>query len=193
MPPSIRPAVPHDAARLAAFGAALFRQAYGPTHPEPTLGRYLAQSFDASLVARKVADPGTAFLVAEDDAGHWAGYAELHAGAPEVEGSVLAAPLPGVRPLEIVRFYVERAWHGRGVAHALMDACVEAARAGGADVLWLQAWQEAAQALRFYHKAGFTTVGTAVFRFGERLDADFLLARPVQASLSATRSRHSRR
>ena len=183
---TVRVAAPADAARLAAFGAELFRQGYGPTHPEPTLTPYLASSFAPDLVAAKLADPAVVFLIAEDERHEWVGYAELRAGAPDGEGHRLTAPLAGARPLEIVRFYVDRAWHGRGAAHALMDACDAAARAHGFDTIWLQAWQEAAQALRFYRKAGFTETGTAVFHFGDRMDADYLLARPVRPAPSST-------
>ena len=49
----IRHALPADAARLSAVGAALFRQAYEPTHPEPTLSEYLATAFDAAYAGRR--------------------------------------------------------------------------------------------------------------------------------------------
>jgi GNAT superfamily N-acetyltransferase len=115
--------------------------------------------------------------VAEALDGAWMGYAELHEGGPTAPTTILDVPFTGTAPVEIVRFYVDQAWHGQGVAQALMQACDALARARGGDTLWLQAWQEAPQALRFYRKAGFAVHGTAVFAFGERQDADFVLAR----------------
>jgi diamine N-acetyltransferase len=176
---TIRPAALQDAPRLASFGAALFRQAYEPTHPEPTLSAYLANAFAESRVAQSVADRASMTLLVETADGSWLGYAALREGGPSAQTTTLNAPLPGESPLEIVRFYVDGAWQGRGVAQALMHACEEEARARGCDVLWLQAWQQAPQALRFYAKSGFATHGTTVFQFGERADADFILARPV--------------
>jgi len=41
----IRRATVDDAATMAALGARLFAEAYGETHPEPELSRYLARSF----------------------------------------------------------------------------------------------------------------------------------------------------
>ena len=176
---TIRPAAREDVPRLASFGAALFRQAYEPTHPEPTLSAYLADAFAESRVARSVADRAGGTLLVEADDGSWLGYAALHEGAPSGGKTTLDVPLPGESPIEIVRFYVDGRWQGRGVAQALMNACDAEARARGCDVLWLQAWQQAPQALRFYAKSGFVTHGTTVFQFGERTDSDFILARPV--------------
>jgi ribosomal protein S18 acetylase RimI-like enzyme len=85
--------------------------------------------------------------------------------------------VPGQRPVEIVRFYVDAAWHGSGVAAALTAACEGEARRRGADARWLSVWQEAPRPLAFYRRAGFEIVGTATFAFGDRLDDDFLIAR----------------
>ncbi|HEU4565176.1 MAG TPA: GNAT family N-acetyltransferase [Gemmatimonadaceae bacterium] len=163
-----------DASVLAATGARLFVQAYGPTHPEPTLSRYLAEKFDAERLRAELEHPAVRFLLVEDAAGEPIGYAHLRetVGPPP-------AGVPGVKSAEIVRFYVDAAWHGRGIAQALMTACEAEARRRGADALWLQAWQQAGRALAFYHRAGFRVVGTATFHFGERRDDDFLLARPL--------------
>lgn len=180
---SIRAAEPGEARRLADFAAMLFRQAYEATHPEPTLSAYLATSFNVERVRRMLEDPASATLIAVAADGSWIGYAELHRGPPTAPTTVLTRSLPGNAPMEIVRFYVDREWHGRGVAQSLMHACEEKARASGCDVLWLQAWQEAAQALRYYEKAGFEVYGTAIFQFGERTDRDFIVARRLTASV----------
>ena len=46
----------------------------------------------------------------------------------------------GPAPIELQRFYVAHAWHGRGVAQALMQDVLSAARAVGAATLWLGVW-----------------------------------------------------
>lgn len=175
---TFRRAAAGDVERLGPFAASLFRQAYEPTHPEPTLSAYLASAFAAPQLVRAVTDPGSTILLAEGD-GSWIGYAELREGAPDAPTTTLDVPLPGLRPLEIVRFYVGRDWQGRGVARELMLACEKEALARGCDVVWLQAWQQAPQALRFYDKCGLEVIGTAVFTFGERADADYILARAL--------------
>lgn len=173
-PPVIRKALPGEAAELAALAEALFRQSYGPTHPEPELSRYVARTFSNEKFARDLADPRTTVLVVEEaPSGRLVGYAILRDGSPV--GEQLAEDER--KPIEIVRFYVDQRWHGSGVAQALMTECVVEADRRERDVIWLQAWQEAARALAFYRKMGFAVRGTATFEFGDRVDDDFLLVR----------------
>lgn len=179
---SIRAAEPSDAEHLAAFGAMLFRQAYGITHPEPTLSEYVDSSFAIGRVMRALGDPLSTILLVVSIDGSWIGYAELHQGVPTANTTVLTRTLPGTAPIEIVRFYVDQEWHGQGVAQALMRACEEQGRVTGCDSVWLQAWQQAPRALAFYRKAGFKVYGTAVFDFGGRADGDFILARGLTNS-----------
>jgi ribosomal protein S18 acetylase RimI-like enzyme len=169
---SIGVATVADAARVAALGARLFTQAYGPTHPEPELGRYLARSFDVERMAAELTDGGTEFFIVQDDTGADIGYAYLRESREAPPAGVV-----GQRAFEIARFYVDEAWHGRGVAPAMMAACVTAARARKADVLWLATWEPAVRAQAFYRRMGFEMVGTTTFLFGDVLEDDVLMAR----------------
>jgi tRNA (guanine37-N1)-methyltransferase len=176
----IRPCTPIDAARVAELGARLFTQAYGPTHPEPELSRYLARSFDPEMVAEQLRDPTVRMLIVEDLDGSALGYAHIR--------ETIGPPPNGVtgnRPAEIVRFYIDAAWHGAGLAQALMVSCETEARAMRADVLWLSVWQEALRPQAFYRRAGFEIVGTTTFAFGERLDADYVMAYPLPPAVTS--------
>jgi diamine N-acetyltransferase len=99
-------------------------------------------------------------------------YAQLRAGpAP--------AAVRAARPMEIARFYVDRPWHGHGLAPLLMRAALRTACTHGADAVWLQVWSGNARAIAFYRRTGFTFVGTQTFRFGSIDDDDHLMARPI--------------
>ena len=185
---AIRRASPAEAARLGAFAADLFREAYEPTHPEPTLSAYLAQCFAPDAVGPRLADPTRAFPVVESSDGEWLAYAELRFGPPDGGGVVLERALPAGRALEIVRFYVAARYHGQGIAQALMRTCEDLGADAGCVILWLQAWQEAAQALRFYRKEGFEVAGTALFPFGDRVDHDYLLVKQLRDGASTRTS-----
>ena len=170
-----RRCTPADAATVASLGARLFIQAYGPTHPEPELSRYLARSFSEERLAGMLDDPDVRVLLVEGADGIPAGYAHMRATAPGAS----PAGVIGSTPVEIVRFYVDAAWHGAGVAQLLMSACEREARAMGGDVLWLSVWQPALRPQAFYRRSGFEIVGTTTFAFGERQDADYVMARPL--------------
>jgi ribosomal protein S18 acetylase RimI-like enzyme len=99
---------------------------------------------------------------------------------------VHAVPAPpavtGPAPLELVRFYVDRPWHGSGVARAMMSACDDEARRRGARTLWLGVWEHNPRAIRFYEKCGFVDVGSHKFVLGDDEQTDRLMARPIPAS-----------
>jgi ribosomal protein S18 acetylase RimI-like enzyme len=173
-PFTIRQCTPADAEMVADISARLFVQAYGPTHPEPELSRYLARSFNVGFFTHELQNPTVRVLIVEGSDGAPLGYAHMR----ETIGPAPAGVI-GEHPVEIIRFYVDATWHGRGMAQALMAACESEARAMGADVLWLDVWQEAQRPQAFYHRSGFTIVGTTTFAFGERQDADFVMSHPL--------------
>ncbi|MFL5593768.1 MAG: GNAT family N-acetyltransferase [Gemmatimonadaceae bacterium] len=158
---------------LAALGARLFADTYGPTHPEPELSRYLARSFSVDGVRVAIADADVTMLAAQDDEGNAIGYAYLRA-SPEPPVGV-----QGSRVFEIVRFYVDGAYQGRGVGAALMEECVKDAAMRGADTVWLQVWKEAPWAVGFYGRMGFSVVGSAAFYFGDQIGDDHVMAKSL--------------
>jgi ribosomal protein S18 acetylase RimI-like enzyme len=162
-----------DATAVAALGARLFAETYGPTHPEPELSRYLRRSFSVEGVREAIADRDVAMLLAEDSAQLPIAYAYLRATAEPPAG------VNGGHPFEIVRFYVDAACQGRGVGAALMDACFNDARERGAEIVWLQVWKEAPWAVGFYERMGFSVVGSAPFYFGEQVGDDHIMSRPL--------------
>jgi len=121
-----------------------------------------------------MADPSNRLWVAEAPDAGAVGYAHLRLG-PAPGG------VAGGRPAELARLYVDQRWHGAGVARALMDRCVDAARAWGADVLWLGVWEHNPRAIAFYRKCGFEQVGTQRFQLGEDLQTDLVMARAIAA------------
>jgi ribosomal protein S18 acetylase RimI-like enzyme len=170
---SIRRANLDDAEKMASLGARLFTQAYGETHPEPELSRYLARSFSVEGIREAIADDGVTMLMVEDLDGSAIAYAYVR-GSPD--------PPPGVhgnRVREIVRFYVDASCQGRGVGAALMKECFKDAKNRAADVVWLQVWKEAPSAVGFYARMEFSIVGSAPFYFGERVGDDHIMAKSL--------------
>jgi diamine N-acetyltransferase len=170
-PVQIRAATADDNERLAEFGAAMFAETFGPDNTPENLAAYLASTYGPDKQAAELAEPNSIYLLAEA-AGEVVGYAWLKAEpAPEA--------VRAQRPLELVRFYTARAWHGKGLAGTLMQACLSAAEWAGADALWLSVWQRNPRAVAFYRKWGFETAGTLVFQVGDDPQTDWLMVRVV--------------
>lgn len=157
---------------LAALGARLFRQAYGVTHPEPALTPYLTRAFDPTQLTIELGTSDVTVFLATDHADRAIGYAYLRR-------SVHPWPdhLPGSRPAEILRFYVDQDAHGGGIGRALMEACEAETRAMGCDLLWASVWEEAHGPLTFYRRMGMQPTGPGIFQFGDRQDVDLIMAR----------------
>lgn len=173
LPPalSVRRVAAADAAALADLAARTFFDAFGDSHDPANMAVYLATEFSPERVAAEIADPATTFLVAWRE-GRAVGYAKLIAGpAP--------ACVTGPRPFELSRLYVEQGLLARGVGGALMAACLDEARRGGFATLWLGVWEPNARARRFYAKWGFREVGIKPFPFGDEMQEDLVLERPV--------------
>jgi ribosomal protein S18 acetylase RimI-like enzyme len=165
-----------DAPALTRLGADTFRDTFEGTNTPDDMARYLAEAFTPEQQAAEISDPTGAVLLAEhygaSGGGELVGYAHLVSGrAPEA--------VRGPAPLELKRLYVARAWHGRGVAQALMDAAIDAARAHGAQTLWLGVWERNPRAVAFYVKYGFERVGEHTFVLGGDAQTDWLFARPL--------------
>ncbi len=172
----VRRATMADAHRLSRLGATTFREAFGGENTPGDMERYLAEAFTPDRQAAEIADPAGIVLLAERDG--QGGEAELQ-GYVHLVSSPTPAAVIGPSPIELKRLYVARAWHGHGVAQALMDAALEAARARGALTLWLGVWERNPRALAFYRKLGFTRVGEHSFVLGEDVQTDWLLARSL--------------
>jgi ribosomal protein S18 acetylase RimI-like enzyme len=164
----IRRANADDAEALAQFGARTFLEAFGADNSPQDLALHLEGAWHPRLQRAEIADPGLDTLLACDPGGQFAGFAQLRAAsAPDC--------VPTLSPAEITRFYIDRPWQGRGVAHQLMDAVLEQARAHHAREVWLGTWERNLRGQAFYRKYGFRQVGTQVFVVGNDPQTDHVM------------------
>jgi len=161
-----------DATTFSAFAERLFRETYVEGYDPADIDDYVSQSFSTRKQAAELAEPGGRVLVIEDDLNGLLGYAHIRQTPTPLV-------LDGRFGLEISRFYVDRPWHGRGIARVLMSACIAEARSRGADALWLLVYQHNPRAVAFYEKSGFKKSGTQPFRLGRRIDQDWLMVRII--------------
>lgn len=166
----IRNATDADAANLAAFGARTFAATFAPHNTAEDLAAFLGTAYGEAQQRREIGDPSFINLLCED--GSLVGFAQLRRGpAP--------ACVTGESPIEILRFYVDPALHGRGIAARLMDAALSAAHDSGARTIWLGVWERNARAIAFYLKYGFVHVGDQPFLLGSDLQTDWVMVRAV--------------
>ncbi len=168
-----RLAGPADAAALAALAERTFRDAFAADNSPADMDAHCAASYSPDIQDRELRDPSIRTLVAETPGHALVAYAQLRGDhAPE--------SVTGPSPIELWRFYVDRGYHGRGVAQALMARVDYEAAAMGAQTVWLGVWERNLRAQAFYRKCGFVTVGTHTFMVGSDAQTDHLMARPLE-------------
>ena len=166
--PTIRVATPGDAAALAELAERTFRDTFASSNTAENMRLHCARTYGAAIQAAEIANPARATLVA-DAGGRLAAYGQLRRNPTPC--------LVAARPAEIQRIYVDRAWHGQGLAQAMMARLLETARAWGADRVWLGVWEHNLRARAFYLKSGFAEVGDHRFVLGDETQRDLVMAR----------------
>jgi len=173
---SVRRAVAADAAELARVAAITFPLACPPSTTEQAKADFIATTLSETAFGGYLAAADHILLLASVD-GASAGYTMLVTGEPydaDVRGVVTARPT-----VELSKVYVMPEQHGTGVAAALMEASLAAARDSGAVSIWLGVNNENVRANRFYEKSGFEVVGMKKFRLGEVDEEDFVMVRDL--------------
>jgi diamine N-acetyltransferase len=155
-----------DAGLLADLGERTARETFGGSPPED-MEAFLAATFTPEILAAEL-HAGGRYLIAERG--------PLAAGFAQLEEGPAAPDVPGARPLKLTRLYVIRPQIGTGVGAALLGRCLELARAGAHDVVWLTVYDQNAHAIAFYERWGFTEVGELYVTFGSERPRNLVLA-----------------
>ena len=167
----IRKAGLEDAKRLAELAEETFRDTFSTVNAPEDMELHCRTSYNQAIQAREIDDPHRVTLLCEQG-GELVGFAQLRWGkAPDC----VVAAAPG----EIQRLYVARGFHGRGVAHDLMNAALSEMKNRRSDVVWLGVWERNPRAIAFYRKFGFVDVGAHVFPLGNDPQRDIVMARPL--------------
>ena len=174
----VRRGITADAPALAQFAARTFADTFAADNRPEDLHAHLASSYSVRQQTAELADPDVVTLLAHHD-GVLVAYAQVRRRQPPpcvTQGQAV----------ELHRFYVDRAAHGRGVARQLMLAVHDAARALGGRHLWLGVWERNPRAIAFYAKSGFVHVGSHDFFVGADRQTDRVFVVPVQDPESRT-------
>ena len=176
-----RPGVPGDAGLLAAFGSEAFVEAYGHALHPGHLALHVAKTYSEEQQRGELEDPRAWTIIADRD-GDIVAAAYLRWASPPAQ---LA---PEMRWAEIARFYLSKPYWRTGISSDLMVAALASIRERGGEVVWLQAWEHAEVALRFYRKWGFLEVGEAPFQLGPEKQRDLILARSLRPDLAGAQA-----
>ena len=132
---------------------------------------YLDSAFTLPRLVAELNDPRAVFIVAEAE-GQLAAYAKLLPDEPP-------ECVRGEAPVELVRFYVDEPWHGKGLAASLMELCLSEAKQRGFKTIYLGVWERNFRAQAFYRKWKFVHVGEHIFQMGDDPQVDWWMMRTI--------------
>ena len=169
---TIRTATAADAAVVADLARRTFYDTFAATNDPADMAMHLQSAYGVDQQTREIADRDVTTLLVEVE-GQAVAYAQVRAGhVPKCVSDRTA--------VELWRFYVDREWHGRGIAQALMTRVKAVARERGAKTLWLGVWERNDRARAFYVKCGFADVGEHIFLFGTDPQTDRVMVTTLQ-------------
>jgi diamine N-acetyltransferase len=155
---TIRTATAADAAVVADLARRTFFDTFASTNDAADMALHLQSAYGVDQQTREIADRDITTLLVEIE-GQAVAYAQARADhVPQC--------VTDTKAVELWRFYVDRQWHGRGIAQELMARVKSAAQERGAKTLWLGVWERNDRARAFYAKCGFIDVGEHIFLFG---------------------------
>lgn len=161
-----------DAPLLAEFGARTFFESFAADNDPGDMRRHLESQFSPAIQLAEIANPALDTLIMRASNGDAVAFAQLRTGK-KTNG------VPAAGTIELWRFYVDKRWHGQGVAHTLMNAAKARGQRRGAGTMWLGVWERNARAQAFYRKHGFEKVGSQVFVVGSDPQTDDVLLCPL--------------
>jgi diamine N-acetyltransferase len=159
-----------DAPALSLLGQATFLEAFAGILNGPDILAHCARAHSSDVYASWLADERYRIWIAL-----------AQPGLAPVGYAVLASsdlPVPDPRPdeLEVKRIYLLNRFQGSGLGRRLMALAIEQARARGVPRLLLGVYSENADAIAFYRRLGFETIGHRSFTVGTMVCDDLVMS-----------------
>ena len=167
----IHPAKPSDAAVLSELSRRTFIETFAEFNSPENMNIYLNEAFSEEKQLAEIEDRKRQIYIAWNTKEAIGFFHLFHDSAD--------AAVKGDNPIELLRLYVVSAWHGKGVAEALMNHCLELCRQGGYKTLWLGVWESNFRAQTFYRKYSFIWVGQHIFKLGHDEQIDLIFAKDL--------------
>ena len=163
-----RAAIPDDANEIADFMTRNFLAAYGHSSSPENIQKAVQDYYGVEAQRADLANSAIVNCLCMIE-NQIAGLAQVKPPKPDSDP----------HHFELSRFYVDAAYHGKGIAPVLMQETLNIMRARDARSLWLSVWQGSQQAIRFYQKQGFVISGETIFMIGDEPMNDWLMTKEL--------------
>ncbi len=141
-----------DAKALAALSVQTFYDTFTGTCTEEDMQSFLEDYFNLNQVIKELENDNDRYYLAEVN-GKPVGYLRF------MEDYDSFPHIKQWKALELKRIYIDKAYHGKGVAQIFMDLILNYAIDNKYQVVWLGVWEYNMKAQKFYQKYGFIDSG----------------------------------
>lgn len=168
---TIRIATIQDAGLIADMSRQTFYETFAVYNSKEDMDKFMNEQFTRDALVAEVGATDNIFLLAFD-VDHPVGYARLRENNnPPLLGSTNA--------IEIARIYAVTGAIGKGIGRALMQKCLEIAKAANREFAWLGVWEGNQRAIDFYIKWGFEKFADHDFVLGNDIQKDWLMKKKL--------------
>lgn len=152
MQQSIRRVTWADALVLSELSKKTFYDTFAGTCRAEDMQHFLQENFNLETVQKELEDESDNyfFIEVEDKPVGYLRLKEDYQNFPLIKQW---------KALELKRIYIDKPFHGTGLAGELMNFAENFARVNDYEVLWLGVWEHNTRAKRFYEKMGFKDSG----------------------------------
>lgn len=164
--------------RLHKIAYKTFDETFAPHNPPEVMKAYMDKAFDYAQLANELNDYQNHFYLVKYGQAV-IGYFKLTIQL-DYQDIHIPTIIKNGHGIMLERFYLDSAYHGNGIAHQMMQECLDTAIRMDYDRIWLGVWEKNLRAQKFYKKWGFEQVGTHPFIMGEEIQTDHWLSRPIQ-------------
>ncbi|GLE08354.1 hypothetical protein PINS_up019419 [Pythium insidiosum] len=162
----IRHAHIDDAQALSELAIRTFTETFAQSWKPEALREYVSSSYSVDAMRKSLKDPHTTIMLAFPRGDPTpCGFATLlhDKRRPDLSPDDIVDTDEGC--MELQKFYVDKPFHGKGVAQELMDRVLHEVRAARGEkaqrrcVVWLRVWENNLRAIQFYRNRGFQECG----------------------------------
>ena len=168
---TIRFATKHDAKLIADMSRQTFYDTFASQNTKEDMDKFMNEQFTREALMEEVGTENNIFLLAYDE--------EKPVGYARIRENNNPPSLGTSNAIEIARIYAATHAIGKGIGKMLMQKCIEIAKAGNREVVWLGVWEKNKRAIDFYIKWGFEKFADHDFVLGNDVQKDWLMKRTL--------------
>lgn len=139
---------------------------------EENMKAYLENAYNTTRLKEEISNPYSKFFFIYCNQ-VLSGYLKVNINEAQTEDMGEEAP-------EIERIYIREGFQKNGYGKHLLNKGLEVAKGQNKKKIWLGVWEDNLDAIQFYNKMGFVTIGTHSFYMRDEQQTDLIIMKTIE-------------